>query len=77
MYFMIGQICQGRNVLIKRYEKYMYSAITDDKDSILGVRLVTRKQEAAAEAGVTDRSTVTPPWMVSITGYSQHYVNLP
>lgn len=73
MYFMIGQICQGRNVLIKRYEKYMYSAITDDKDSILGLRLVTRKQEA----GVTDRSTVTPPWMVSITGYSQHYVSLP
>jgi len=54
MYFMIGQICQGRNVLIKRYEKYMYSAITDDKDSILGLRLVTRKQEA----GVTDRSTL-------------------
>lgn len=38
MYFIIGQICQGSNTLIKRYDKCMHKAITDDTESLIGVR---------------------------------------
>lgn len=55
MYFMIGQIRQGSNTLIKRYDKYMHRAITHDTDSL---RCQASHNKPAAGAGVTDRTTL-------------------